>query len=181
MTINVNGESIIKNAIGTRTSKLCKPVINKTTGEVYASALDAAEALGVFRTAISAVCRGKIKTCKGYKLEYVKHASENVDSLTAQIRALNAKIAEMEADAAVGRAIREKEEAARKAEEDRLNEISTTEAALEKERKRLVHREEIIKRKDAELKEAIGRHTATENKIHELELKLLKLKGDEKA
>lgn len=180
MTININGESTITNTIGTRTHWSCKPVINKTTGEVYASAIDASEALGCCAELVSACCRGKLKTCKGYKLEYVKHASENVDSLTAQIRALNAKIAAMEADAAVGRAIREAEEAVRKAEEDRLNEIATTELSLEKERKRLVHREEIIKRKDAELQEAVARHMATEAKVHELEMYLLKLKGDVK-
>lgn len=178
--IIIHDKATIK-ANGTHTHHSCKPVINKTTGDVYASATDAAKALEVSIWSVSCACLGKIKTCKGNRLEYVKHASENVDSLAAEIRALNAKIAELEADAAVGRAIREKEEAARKAEEERLNEIEATEAILEKERKRLVHREEIIKRKDAELKEAIGRHTATENKIHELELKLLKLKGDEKA
>lgn len=180
MNININGNSILTNAIGTHTNKLCKPVINHTTGEVYASATDAAEALGVTIHSVSAVCRGILNSCKGNKLTYVKHASENVDSLTAQIRALNAKIAEMEADAAVGRAIREKEEAARKAEEERLNIITAIEFALEKENRRLIHRGEIIQRKETELQEALGRYTATEDKIHELEARLLKLKGDMK-
>ena len=181
MTINVNGQSIITDTIGTRTHHCCKPVINKTTGDVYASAIDAAETLGCSVELVSSCCRGKLKTCKGYKLEYVKHASENVDSLTAQIRALNAKIAELEADAAIGRAIRKLEEEARKAEEERLNEIAATELAIEKEKKRLAHREEIIKRKEEEYYEAISRRDATETKIHELEMHLLQLKGDVKA
>lgn len=177
MTINVNNASTISNVKGTRTHHSCKPVINKTTGVVYASATDAAEALGGSIYSVSMCCLGKIPHYKGNRLEYVKHASENVDSLTAEIRALHAKITEMEADAAVGRAIREEQEAKQKAEEERLNTIEELKANIAKETERKLRRQNIIERKEAELQEAVSRLMATENKIAEMEAELLKMEG----
>lgn len=142
MTINVNNNSTITEVLGNRTNRLCKPVINKTTGEVYASATDAAEAIGVTVHCVSHCCLGKTKSCKGNRLSYLSHTSENVDELTAQIRILNAKIAELEEDAAVGRAVREEQEAARKAEEERNAAIAKAEAKLERCRRIVAAAEE---------------------------------------
>ena len=142
MTINVNNNSTITEVLGNRTNRLCKPVINKTTGEVYASATDAAEAIGVTVNCVSYCCLGKIKSCKGNHLSYLSRTSENVDELTAQIRILNAKIAELEEDAAVGRAVREEQEAARKAEEERNAAIAKAEAKLERRRRIVAAAEE---------------------------------------
>lgn len=176
MTINVNEKSVI-NAEGTRTHHSCKPVINRTTGVVYASATDAAEAIGGNIWGVSACCLGKTSHYKGNKFEYVKHASENVDSLTAEIRALHAKIAEMEADAAVGRAIREEQEAKQRAEEERLNTIENLKASITKETERKLRRQRIIEQKEIELQEAVSRLMATENKIAEMEAELCKMEG----
>lgn len=142
MTINVNNSSTITEVLGNRTHHSCKPVINKTTGEVYASATDAAEALGITVKYVSMCCHGKLNSCKGNRLSYLSHTSENVDELTAQIRILNAKIAELEEDAAVGRAIREEQEAARKADEERQNAIAKAEAKLERRRRIVAAAEE---------------------------------------
>lgn len=49
MTINVNNGVTINEVLGKRTRHNCKPIINKTTGEIYASMLDAAEALEEMR------------------------------------------------------------------------------------------------------------------------------------
>ena len=49
-----------------------KAVINLTTGKVYESASDAARQLGVSINAVSMVCRGKVKTCKGDQWRYVE-------------------------------------------------------------------------------------------------------------
>lgn len=178
MTINVNKESTLTNVEGTRTHHSCKPVINRTTGIVYASATDAAEAFGGRVYQISACCLGKIPHYKGNKFEYVKHASENVDSLTAEIRALHAKIAAMEADAAVGRAIREEREAKQKAEENRLQAIEDLKASIAKEKERVCRREQIVERKRAEQEEAVRRLVATENKIVELNMMLMQLESE---
>ena len=178
MTINVNKESTLTNVEGTRTHHSCKPVINRTTGVVYASAMDAAEALGCSHTAVSNCCIGRLRSCKGNKLEYVKHTSENVDSLTAEIRALHAKIAEMEVDAAVGRAVRKEQEAKQRAEEERLNTIEHLKGNIAFEMERKTRRQAIVERMTEELQKAKNRLTATENKIAEMEAELLKLEGE---
>ena len=177
MTIDVNNKSTLTNVEGTRTHHSCKPVINRTTGYVYASATDAAEALGGYVSDISKCCLGKIPHYKGNKLEYVSHTSENVDSLTAEIRALHAKMAELEADAAVGRAIREEQEAKRKAEEERQKGIETLKANIAKETERKLRRQRIVEQKEAEAQEAKNRLLATENKIAEMEVELCKMEG----
>ena len=73
-----------------------KPVINLDTGATYASATDAAEALGCSIYVVSACCLGKIRTCKGYHLAYVAHASQNVDILAERIRSMHEEKSELE-------------------------------------------------------------------------------------
>lgn len=73
-----------------------KPVINLDTGATYASSIDAAEALGATQAAVSACCLGRIRTCKGYHLAYVSHASQNVDILADRIRTMYTKQTELE-------------------------------------------------------------------------------------
>ena len=148
MTININNGASLNNVLGHRTHHACKPVINKTTGDIYASATDAAEAIGASLDAVSLCCRGKLKTCKGNELEYVRHASENVDSMSSTIRKKNAeieklhkRISEMEKDAAVGRAIREAEEAAKKKAEAREQAIKN--ATKKVERRRQMHQNSV--------------------------------------
>lgn len=175
--ITINKETILEEAIGTRTHHSCKPVINRTTGEMYASATDAAEALGVSVYTVSGCCTGKAKTCKGNKLEYVDHVSGNVNSLTAEIRILKAKLAEMEEDAAVGRAIREEKEAIRKAEEKRLNDIEETKQALIKADEKIARRTRIVENAEAQYQLAVSRLMKAENEKKELTMQLLKLEG----
>ena len=43
------------------------------TGNIYNSTVEAAAHIGCHNTAVSQCCTGKIKTCKGLHLEYVKH------------------------------------------------------------------------------------------------------------
>lgn len=86
--ITINTEATIK-ANGRHTHGNSKPVINLDTGDTYASATDAAEALGCGQHAVSWCCLGKSRTCKGYHLAYVAHASQNVDILANRIRAMN--------------------------------------------------------------------------------------------
>lgn len=150
MTININNGAALNNVLGHRTHHACKPVINKTTGDIYASATDAAEAIGASLDSVSLCCRGKLKTCKGNELEYVQHASENVDSMSSTIRKKNAEIEKlkqlvsvMEQDAAVGRAIREAKEAAKKEAEAR--ELAIEKAAKKVERRRRMHQDSVAR------------------------------------
>jgi hypothetical protein len=79
-------------------------VYNITTGEIYASGLDAASALGIDPSCVSAALTGKSKTCKGMRLCLVSKIMENLEEITEQNRirlekvtAYDTMIAEQEA------------------------------------------------------------------------------------
>lgn len=161
MTLNVNNNVTINETLGHHTHHCCKPVINRTTGDIYASATDAAEMLGVDIRSVSLACLGKVKSCKGNRLEYLDRTSGNVSSLAAEIRRLYAENEQLKADAKIGRAIREKQEAKRKAEEERNAAIAKLEAKLER-------RKRIVERVDAEYQNAVRRMMETEKELAEL-------------
>lgn len=171
MTIKINNDAIMTDVFGRHTFPNCKPVINKTTGEIYASALDAAEALNVHHTAVSHACRGTMKTCKGFRLEYLDKTSGNVDSLASEIRRLRAENERLKADASIGRAIREAQEAQQK-------EVDNAQLVLEKAKAKFERCEAMVIRKETEYQNAIDRYSAAETELHEAELNLLKAKGE---
>ena len=115
--ITIQKEATIK-AKGKHTSRNCKPVICIETGDVYASATDAAERVGVHYSMMSAACIGKVKTCKGKHYCYLNAALENLDAVMHRLR----QAAAMESDAMKWREQEAEKEAARKAEERRLEE-----------------------------------------------------------
>ena len=154
--IIINNESTIK-ADGIHTNGNCKPVICIYTGEVFTSAMDAAEKIGVHFATMSATCLGKVKTCKGKHYCYLANVSENLDALTARIKYLN----ELEAKAKAWDDLKAKEEAARKAEQERKEKIEKTEA-------KLARHKAIIERLKAELARAEERATETERELEEL-------------
>lgn len=90
MTITMTKESRIK-AEGTRTNKNRKPIFNITTGEVYASAIDAAEKLGVNPSAISWVITGRMHTVKGVRLCPLANVTEHLEEIATNMRAKNQK------------------------------------------------------------------------------------------
>ena len=69
-------EKIWDGEAGERLAKItrearCKPV-RRNDGVVYDSMIEAADDLGVHKSCISNVIRGKSKTCKGYTFEYLE-------------------------------------------------------------------------------------------------------------
>lgn len=52
--------------------KKAKAVICKTTGTVYASMQEAADALGLWKSAICLACKGRLKQTGGYEFAYVE-------------------------------------------------------------------------------------------------------------
>ena len=134
--------------------------------------------LGVTIHSVSQCCRGKQRTCCGHKLEYVKHASENVPSLTKEIRdkndeiaKLNAIIASMQADAEVGRKIREEQEAKQKAFDEATAEV-------EKATKKYERRLRVYNNAKAALEHAGERLTDAETEMHNAIRKLEEVKGE---
>ena len=177
MTLNVNHPATINGTIGNRTHHSCKPVICIDSGEVFASCTDAAEAMGVTTTSMSNCLTGKQRSIKGKHFCYVSKTSENLDVLTTFIRTQNAKMAELEADAAVGRAIREEQEAKRKAEEKHLSIIEDARELVAKLTNKLDRRKCMVERKEADYMVAIDRYTETEKELRDAEMKLLELEG----
>lgn len=130
MNININNPVSIQNVLGMHTHYLCKPVINITTGEVYASALDAAKILNVAASTVSYACTGRLRVCKGYELRYIDHASGNINVLLAEIRKLYAENEQLRKDAKIGHYLRilANEERAQKALDQARNERKRAEA-----------------------------------------------------
>lgn len=110
MTINIQKCSNVT-VTGHRTSKNCKAVYNITTGEIYASCLDAADALNTTHGAISLTLNGKMKTCKGMRLCFVSKMMENLEEITEANRIRAEKVAAYDAEA-------NRKNALAKAEED---------------------------------------------------------------
>jgi hypothetical protein len=109
-TIRIHNVSNI-NAEGTRTNGNCKAVFCITTGEVYASARDAAEIIGCNPSNVSWAATGRMNTCKGLRICYIADIIEHLDEIASIARERNNKVVEYNKIIA-------KEEAARKAREN---------------------------------------------------------------
>ena len=139
--IIIQNEATIK-AKGTHKSKLCKPVICIETGEVYASATDAADRIGVHYSMMSAACTGKVKSCKGNHYCYLNAALENLDAVMHRLR----QAAAMEEDAKKWRAQEAIKEEERKAK-------AKHDAAIERVRAKIAKHEENCKKLESKLLE----------------------------
>lgn len=81
-TINANGIQRTKNA---------KPVFCIDTGEVFASATDAAEAYGVSVYAISTCCLGKVRTSCSKRWCYIKDMEKHLEEISISVQERNFK------------------------------------------------------------------------------------------
>lgn len=116
MTINIQKCSNVT-VIGHHNHKNCKPVYCIDTGEVFASALDAANANGVCQSPMSTCLTGKTKTCNGKRFCYVSKMMEHLEEITEANRIRAAKVAAYDAEANRKNALAKAEEDVRKLEE----------------------------------------------------------------
>ena len=130
MTINIQKCSNVT-VVGHHNHKNCKPVYCITTGEMYASAIDAANANGVCVSPMSAALTGKTKTCNGKRFCYVSKMMEHLEEINEANRIRIAKVAAYDAD------------------EKRRNALAAAEADVQK-----------WEAKVAELREELGRAEA---------------------
>lgn len=139
MTINIQKCSNV-NATGYHTSKNCKAVYCITTGEIFASLADAAEANDVSTSAISLVVLGKTKTCNGKRFCYISRMMEHLEEITEIQRIRNEKVAAYDAMIAEQNAKKEAQEnlAKHKAKCEELR------AKLEKEMQLVKAAEEVL-------------------------------------
>ena len=127
--IHIQQESFIK-AHGVHTRRNHKPVLCITTGEIYASVLDAAEVNGVSYSAMSLACCGKSVKCKGKRFCFVANVTEHLDEIAECIRIREAKVKAYDE-------IYAKQEAVRKAKErynHHMNRVAELEQQLATER-----------------------------------------------
>lgn len=97
MTINIqNASNVTVN--GTNRDKHCKPVYCITTGEMYASALDAAEANGVTHSSMSFALTGRTKTCNGKRFCYVARMMEYLEEINQANHERIVKVAAYDAE-----------------------------------------------------------------------------------
>lgn len=133
MTINIQNASTV-NVTGHRTSKNSKPVYCITTGEIFASCADAAEANGVSVSAISLVVIGKTKTCNGKRFCYVSKMMEHLQEITEQTRIRSEKVAAYDKENEKRTAIAKAEENVKKYEAriaDLRSKLAEAESKLE--------------------------------------------------
>ena len=166
--VHIQGEASIK-AVGTHIGKNAKAVICIETGETFTSATDAAEKVGVHYSMMSAVCRGKVRTCKDKHYCYVAEATENLDAIVTRLR----ETAAVEADAKRWQAYQAEQDAIRKAEAKRAEEARIARekhnAAIEKAQAKVTRRREIYERALANSNEAQNRLMEAERELEALE------------
>ena len=97
MTINIQKCSNVT-VTGHHTHKNCKPVYCIDTGEIYASALDAAAANGVTHPTMSNALTGKYKTCNGKRFCYLSKMMEHLEEINEANRIRAEKVAAYDAD-----------------------------------------------------------------------------------
>lgn len=120
--INIQHEANI-DAKGNLNSKHCKAVVCLETGDVYSSATDAAEATGVTLSNMSCHLTGRTRSVKGKHFCYLSRVSESLNVIVTRLR----ETAAIESDAKKWQAYQAEQEAARKAEEKRLDNIRKAE------------------------------------------------------
>lgn len=91
--ITLTNESIV-NANGKKRTKNAKPVFCIDTGAIYASSLDAAEALGVHSSSLCAALTGKTQTCKGMRFCFLSKVPEHFEEITTAMQARETERAE---------------------------------------------------------------------------------------
>lgn len=127
-------------------SKNAKAVYNVTTGDYYASTIDAGEKIGITQCSISMCCTGKSKTANKQKVIYVSDMPSHLEDIS---KAMKTAIKEKEDCLAILES-NETRNAMRIAELNDL--IRAREAAHESEIARLRH---TIEEQEAELANAL--------------------------
>ena len=86
-------------ANGYRIGGNAHPIIDLTTGDIYASSTDAAEKLEVTPSAMSWNITGRTQTCKGHKFIKVVDAGNNISAVSKAIKNANEKADKAQVDA----------------------------------------------------------------------------------
>lgn len=201
--IIINDKATI-NAIGELNSGHCKPVMCITTLTPFTSVQDAAKKYNISAPCISNVCNGKQNTAGGMEFCFLKDFPLYLDKIMSRYRIETEKQKQMEADAAVGRAIREAEEkrleeerkaeearleAERKAEYERLKAIEKAEKArlkvikeaeeeCTKANKARERRQRMFERARDEYMRLLKRYEEAEQRSNEANARLMGLKGE---
>lgn len=180
MKINATEKAALNDPVTAPIDKRLKPVRNINNGLVkYAD--EWAKELNVTREAIYMACNKKVKTCKGMRFRYDEDVAEVRDNMATElsnkdneIAQLKAIIAFMQADAEVGRKIREAEEEKRKA-------IDNAEREMEEANKECERIQRMVERAEAECQRLVALLMKAEEERDKATTNFLTMKGDVKA
>lgn len=87
--IPIHKETTIRGK-GKRSNGNCHAIFDITTGDIYTSCTDAAEGIGIVQSAISAACKGVVKTVRGHKICKVDKLDEHIPEISEAISKANA-------------------------------------------------------------------------------------------
>ena len=190
--IIINDKATVE-AIGTLTGGHCKPVVCVTDIKYFTSVIDAAEFYGVHPVCISQACNGKLKTARKKEFCFLKDLPMHLDKIARQHNLMMERQQKLEADAAVGRAIREQQEAERKAEEERIRAEEEAKRKAKEEHDKAVERarrafkkaddeferrQRMVERAKAECKRLMDLMDEAEHNRNEACMNYMNMKGD---
>lgn len=139
MTINGSTNMTMNDSLGHKVDKRCKKIWCVTEAKLYNSVTEFADEHKINRGTVYDVINKKRNTCHGLKISYEEDVAKtqtimasDIDEKNAEIAKLKAEMEAMKADAELGRKTRMEQEAARKAEEDRINAINKAKAKFER-------------------------------------------------
>lgn len=158
MKLIINKEATLNNVHGSHTNRAHKPVLCITTKEKFASVTDAAEACGVAPSVISAVCNGRIKTCKGKEFCFIADRDVNLDKILSASKDYE----ELARKAALWDAYQAEQEKKRKLAE-------SLQQAVDKAQKTLELKKRIREEQEAKCQKANEREMEAEAKLAKLQ------------
>ena len=159
--IIINNKATVK-ANGELNSKHCKPVVRLHPFKVYTSVTDAAADIGVASHNMSAYLNNKKgKTIKGYKFCFLSEIEQHYDILAENSQSLASENAANKEKARLWDKYQ--------AEQNRLAQARQEhEERVAKANEKVVRRNRIVERIEAELAQAIARRDEAVNELNEI-------------
>ena len=159
--INITNEAEIE-AKGNGRHENCKPVLDMTTGEIYASRKDAASILGVHFATISNACKRNYLV-KGHKLCSLNKTIESLGEIMAELHNAKEKAAKYDAIMEEQYAAEREAEEKRKAAELHQRKIEKARADVERRRQVLQNHEQRVAESQRKLTQAMAALSYLEN------------------
>lgn len=161
MTINGSTNMTMNDSLGHKVDKRCKKIWCVTEAKLYNSVTEFADVHKMPRQSVYDAIIKKRTTCNGLKITYEEDVAktqnimaDDISEKNAEIAKLKAEMEALKADAELGRKTRLEQEAARKAEENRIKAIKKADNKVELRQRTYDRKMEEAKHAYARLMEA---------------------------